>query len=84
MFFWKKAKTDELRSNEFETLYKRVVDVEQRVRRLELNEVDMRDKVLRKLQLHRPETENNLKENVLLNEERPMRRKRFGGRNAHG
>lgn len=84
MFFWKKAKTDELRSNEFETLYKRVVDVEQRVRRLELNEVDMRDKVLRKLQLHRPETENNIKENVLLSEEKPMRRKRFGGRNAHG
>lgn len=84
MFFWKKAKTDELRSNEFETLYKRVVDVEQRVRRLELNEVDMRDKVLRKLQLHRPETENNIKDNVLLNEEKPMRRKRFGGRNAHG
>lgn len=84
MFFWKKAKSEELRSQEFETLYKRIVDVEQRVRRLELNEVDMRDKVLRKLQVHRPETETNLNSNSTIIEDVPRRRKRFGGRTQHG
>lgn len=40
----------ELNSKEYEKLYKLVIDVEQRLNRLELNEKSFRDKVLRKLQ----------------------------------
>lgn len=57
MWFFRKK---ELESKEFETLYSRIVDVEQRVRRLELNEEDLRDKVLRKIQIQAQHKYDNI------------------------
>lgn len=39
-----------LHTQEYETLYKRMIDFDQRLRRLELETDDFRDKVLRKIQ----------------------------------
>ena len=50
MFNLFKKEEKPLNSEEFEKILKRCVDLEQRIRRLELNEDDFRDKVLRKLQ----------------------------------
>lgn len=50
----------ELNSKEFEKLYKLIIDLEQRVTRLELNEKSFRDKVLRKLQSYYEVTEEEL------------------------
>jgi len=50
MFNLFKRAEKQLNSDEFEKLLKRSIDLEQRVRRLELNENDFRDKILRKLQ----------------------------------
>lgn len=46
MFFTKK----QLNSEEFETLSKRIIDLNSRVTQLELSADDLRNKVLRKLQ----------------------------------
>jgi hypothetical protein len=74
MSFWQFWKPSAVHSDEYETLCKRWVDVEQRLRRLELNESDMRDKVLRKLQRFKPESENDL------NNLTPKSYKRLGGK----
>jgi hypothetical protein len=76
MFSWLRSKSTPLRSDEYETLLKRWTDLEQRVRRLELNENDMRDKVLRKLQRRSEENESNITQEDTLRKVR----KRFGGR----
>ena len=51
MWFQTPKKVESLKSDEYESILKRVIDLEQRIRRLELNEVDLRDKVLRKIQM---------------------------------
>lgn len=66
----------ELNSEEYEKLFKRIIDLEQRTNRLELNENSFRDKVLRKLQAHRvtEEPEEEVTEYVYTIG-KPMRRK---------
>lgn len=76
MFFDKKPEKP-LKSEEFETILKRVIDLEQRIRRLELNEIDLRDKVLRKIQLKSAMTEQEATPQILP----PSRtKKKFGGK----
>jgi len=75
MFFDKKPPIP-LKSEEFETILKRVIDLEQRIRRLELNEIDLRDKVLRKIQLKSAMAEAESTPQILP----PRTKKTFGGK----
>lgn len=53
--FASKKPEKELNSHEYETLFKRNVELEARIRRLELSEEDFRDKILRKIQTKKGE-----------------------------
>jgi len=75
MFFDKKPEKP-LKSEEFETILKRVIDLEQRIRRLELNEIDLRDKVLRKIQLKSAMAEAETHPSI----SPPRTKKTFGGK----
>lgn len=60
MWFSKKKEEKQLNSDEYERILKRMLDVESRVSRLELSADDLRDKVLRKVQKARVQSENTL------------------------
>lgn len=71
-----------LRSDEYETLLKRNIDNEQRIRRLELNEEDFRNKVLRKLQDRNGGSDNNIKQGSAVAAMQPAAKRRLGGKSA--
>ena len=65
----------ELNSQEFETLLTRLINVEQRVRGLELSEEDFRDKVLRKIQKKQASEITEQPEEITIS-------RRFGGKSG--
>jgi len=82
MFNIFKQTTTPLRSDEYETLLKRNIDNEQRIRRLELNEEDFRNKVLRKLQDRNSSTDNYIKQGNVVAAMQPAAKRRLGGKSA--
>jgi len=71
-----------LRSDEYETLLKRNIDNEQRIRRLELNEDDFRNKVLRKLKERTEPMETNINSSNVAAARHTSGRHRLGGKSA--
>lgn len=80
--WFKKQKSDkkELKSEEYETLLKRWIDLEARVGRLELSEKDFRDKVLRKIQRSQDSQPQDLNSTLPM----PTEGMRLLGGKAHG
>lgn len=83
MNWFSKRTATPLKSDEYETLFKRHIELEQRVRRLELAEDDFRNKVLRKIQERNTATENNMNQSSLVKTSPPQRAtRRLGGKSA--
>lgn len=61
--WFRKQEIVHLHSNEYEELIKRVVTLEARLNSIELENVTLRNKVLRKIQQHTEEIETGSKEN---------------------
>ena len=82
MFSFLKQTPTQLRSDEYETLLKRNVALEQRIRSLELSEEDFRNKVLRKLQDRNGSSESNIKESSSSTATQSAGKRRLGGKSA--